>query len=137
MTIEHDPKIQAVQRMYEAFGLGDVDAILAELADDVDWVSVTDKGSASVPWYGAYRGKSEVPLFFKRIGSSVQVTDFTPLSFTSNATDVMVALQWGITVNTTGKHVSVAMQHWFRFDDGKIISARVVEDSEQTAAAFA
>ncbi|WP_158221124.1 nuclear transport factor 2 family protein [Kineosporia sp. R_H_3] len=136
MNTPINPKVEAVQRMYEAFGRGDVDAILAELADDVEWVSVTDKGSATVPWYGSYRGRSEVPLFFKRIGSAVQVNDFSALSFTSNDTDVMVALQWGFTVNATGKNVSVAMQHWFRFDDGKIIAARVVEDSEQTAAAF-
>jgi uncharacterized protein len=136
MTSSTDAKIQAVQRMYEAFGRGDVDAILAEVAEDVDWISLTDKGSPSVPWYGSYQGRSEVPRFFQQIGSNVRVTEFSPLSFTSNDTDVMVALEWGITVNATGKTVTVPMQHWFRFDHGKIIAARVVEDSERTAAAF-
>jgi leucyl aminopeptidase (aminopeptidase T) len=28
------------------------------------------------------------------------------------------------------------MQHWFRFADGKVVSVRASEDSEQTAAAF-
>ena len=131
-----DPKIAAVQRMYEALGRGDIDAILAELADDVDWVSVATNGSASVPWYGSYQGRAEVPRFFKEIGSNVQITEFSPLSFTSNDTDVMVALVWSITVHATGKSVTLPMQHWFRFADGKIVVVRTAEDSEQTAAAF-
>ena len=131
-----DPKIEAVQRMYEALGRGDTDAILAELADEVDWVSVTDKGDAQVPWYGSYQGKAEVPRFFKEIGSNVQITEFSPLSFTASETDVMVALQWGITVNATGKSVTLPMQHWFRFAKGKVVQVRALEDSARTAAAF-
>ena len=131
-----DPKIQAVQRMYEALGRGDMEAIVAEVADDVDWVSVTPAGSASVPWYGSYRGKADVPRFFKEIGANVQITEFSPLSFTTNDHDVMVALVWGITVNATGKSVTLPMQHWFRFVDGKVATVRTMEDSEQTAAAF-
>ena len=131
-----DPKIEGVQRMYEALGRGDVDGILAELADEVDWVSVTDKGDAIVPWYGSYQGKADVPRFFKEIGANVQITEFTPLSFTANETDVMVALRWGITVNATGKRVTQPMQHWFRFANGKVVQVRTLEDSARTAAAF-
>lgn len=133
---QSDPKIAAIQRMYEALGRGDIEAILAEVAEDVDWVSVTANGSASVPWYGSYQGRAEVPRFFKEIGSNVQITEFSPLSFTSNETDVMVALVWGITVHATSKSVTLPMQHWFRFADGKVVVVRTTEDSEQTAAAF-
>ncbi|MDP9332220.1 MAG: hypothetical protein M3Q30_02740, partial [Actinomycetota bacterium] len=37
--ITSDPKIEAVQRLYAAYGRGDVDAVLTELADDVDWAA--------------------------------------------------------------------------------------------------
>ena len=134
--LQSDPKIQAVQRRYEALGRGDIEAILTEVADDVDWGSVTPSGSPSVPWYGSYLGKAEVSRFFKEIGTNVQITEFSPQSFTANDTDVMVALVWGITVNATGKSVTLPMQHWFRFVDGKVAVVRTVEDSEQTAAAF-
>jgi len=133
---QSDPKIAAVQRMYEALGRGDVDAILAEVAEDVDWISVTANGSPSVPWYGSYQGRAEVPRFFKEIGSNVQITEFSPLSYTSNDTDVMVALVWGITVPSTGKTATLPMQHWFRFANGKVSVVRTAEDSEQTAAVF-
>lgn len=131
-----DPKIAAVQRMYEAFGRGDVDAVLAEVAEDVDWVSVSEAGSPDVPWYGSYQGRAAVPDFFARIGGNVDVSEFSLLAITANETDVMVALVWEITVRATGKKTRLPMQHWFRFANGKVAMGRTCEDSAQTAAAF-
>jgi uncharacterized protein len=126
--------IEAVQRLYAAYGHGDIDAVLAELADDVDWAA--EAASNSVPWYGSFLGKGEVPRFFKEIGSNVEITEFTPLSFTSNETDVVATVRWAYTVNSTGKRAAMYMQHWFRLADGKIVFFRGSEDSEQSAAAF-
>lgn len=129
-----DQKIETVQRLYEAYGRGDTEAVLSEVADDVEWAA--EAASTSVPWYGTFRGKAEVPRFFKEIGSNVEVTEFTPLSFTANDTDVIVAVHWTYTVNATGKSASMIMQHWWRFTGGKIVSFRGSEDTEQSAAAF-
>ena len=129
-----DPKVEAVQRLYEAYGRGDVDTVLAEVADDVDWAA--EASSTSVPWFGSHRGKGEVPRFFKEIGANVEVTEFTPLSFTSNDTDVVAIIHWSYTVHATGKTASMIMQHWWRFADGKIVYFRGSEDTEQSANAF-
>ena len=130
-----DPKIESVQRIYEAVGRGDVEAILAEVADDVDWAP--EAASASVPWYGVHRGKDGVSRFFEEIGSNVEISEFTPLSFTSNDTDVIATIRWAYKVNATGKSAAMNMQHWWRFDDGKVVFFRGSEDTEQSAAAFA
>ena len=58
MTIT-DTNLAAVQRLYAAYGRGDLAAVLDELADDVDWAA--EAASRSVPWYGEFRGKSAVP----------------------------------------------------------------------------
>ena len=129
-----DPKIEAVERLYEAYGRADVEAVLIEVADGVEWAA--EAASTSVPWYGPHKGKAEVARFFEEIGSSIDVTEFTPLSFTSNETDVIVAVHWAYTVRSTGKHAAMTMQHWWRFDDGKIVAFRGSEDTEQSAAAF-
>jgi len=129
-----DPKIEAVQRVYEAYGRADMEAVLGEVADDVDWAA--EAASTSVPWFGSHRGKGEVARFFKEIGSNIEVTEFTPLSFASNETDVVATVRWAYTVNTTGKSAAMLMQHWWRFADGKIVFFRGSEDTEQSAAAF-
>ena len=129
-----DPKIEAVQRIYEAVGRGDVEAILSEVADDVDWAA--EAASTSAPWYGSHLGKGGVSRFFQEIGSSIQITDFTPLTFTSNETDVIATIRWAYTVNASGKSAAMNMQHWWRFADGKVVYFRGSEDTEQSAAAF-
>jgi len=129
-----DPKIAAIQRLYAAYGRGDVDAVLAELADDVDWAA--EASGTAVPWWGAFRGKGDVPRFFKEIASNVEVTEFELVSLTSNETDVVATIHWTFTVKATGKTASMFMQHWWRFAGGKIVFFRGSEDSAQSAAAF-
>jgi ketosteroid isomerase-like protein len=90
-----DPKIETVQSIYEAFGRGDIEFILDQLTEDVDWESCPDSDVA--PWRGIHRGRAEVPAFFKELGSTLQITAFTPLSFTSNEADVMVVTHWAAT----------------------------------------
>jgi ketosteroid isomerase-like protein len=134
-TQHNDPKVDSVQRLYAAYGRGDVDAVLDELVDDVDWAAEAASGSA--PWYGSFTGKAEVPRFFKEIASSVDVTSFIVESLTSNDTDVVANVLWSYTVHATRRTVSMRMQHLWRFADGKIAYFRGSEDSEQTARAFA
>ena len=129
-----DPKIAAVHRLYAAYGRGDVEAVLAEVSDDVEWGA--EAASRSVPWYGEHRGKDDVARFFKEIAANVDVTEFTPLSFTANDTDVVAVVKWAYTVHATGKRAAMHMQHWWRFADGKIVKFLGSEDTDQSAAAF-
>jgi len=129
-----DPKIEAVERLYAAYGRGDVDAVLAELTDDVDWAA--EAAGEGVPWWGSFRGKAEVPRFFKEIGSNVEVGEFEVVSITSNETDVIAVVHWTFTVNATGKTASMYMQHWWRFAGSQICFFRGSEDSAQSAAVF-
>ncbi len=129
-----DAKVQAVQRLYAAYGQGDIDGVLATVASDVDWAA--EAAGTAVPWWGKFRGKDEVPRFFEAIGTNVDVTEFDIVSFTSNDTDVVATVHWTFTVKATGKTASMYMQHWWRFAEGKIVFFRGSEDSEQSAAAF-
>src|SRR5690348_7577869 len=125
-----DSKIETIQDIYGAFARGDVDAILDKLTDDVDW-AVEPEGSA--PWNGLRRGKAEVSNFFKALGENVEVTDFTPLAFASNETDVMVVIRYGVRVPATGKSGAMDLHHWWRFRDDKVSFVRGTEDTALTA----
>ena len=125
-----DPKITTVQSVYEAFGRADIGFILDQLTDDVDWASCPDSDIA--PWHGIRKGKAEVPNFFKALGENLEITEFTPLSFAANETDVMVVTRWSATAPATGKTVTMDIHHWWRFRDGKIYLYRGTEDTAQT-----
>ena len=126
-----DPKIAAIQSIYEAFGAGDAGFILDQLTDDVDWASCP--GSDVAPWHGIHRGRAEVPSFFKALTDTLEITEFTPLSFASNETDVMVVTHWGATAPATGKSATMDIHHWWRFRGDKICFYRGTEDTARTA----
>jgi ketosteroid isomerase-like protein len=126
--------LDAVGRLYAAYGRGDMGAVQDELADDVDWAA--EAASTSLPWSGPHRGKGEVPRFFDEIASNVEVTEFEIIGLTSNQTDVVATIHWSYRVRATGKTATMYMQHWWRFADGKIVFFRGSEDTEQSAAAF-
>jgi ketosteroid isomerase-like protein len=130
-----DIKTQTVQEIYEAFGRGDVDVILDRLTDDVDWAS--EAASTVAPWHGIHRGKGEVPNFFKALGEAIDVTEFTPLAFASNDTDVLVVIRFGMQARSTGKTGAMDLHHWWRFRDGKVCFYRGTEDTALTASLLA
>jgi len=125
-----DPKITTVQQIYEAFSRADIGFILDQLTDDVDWASCPDSDVA--PWHGIHQGKAEVPRFFKALGENLEITEFTPLSFAANDSDVMVVTRWGATAKATGKTAAMDIHHWWRFRDGKIYLYRGTEDTALT-----
>ena len=127
--------IETVKELYAAFGRGDVQAILDRLTDDVDWS--TDAAIASAPWYGARRGKAEVPSFFEGIARTGPVTEFTLVSIAGNDDgDVHAFIRYAFTVAATGKDVAMNLHHYWRFRDGMVCYVRASEDTALVAAAL-
>jgi ketosteroid isomerase-like protein len=126
--------IKIIQGVYEAFGHGDVAAILDAVAEDVDWAA--EAASSAAPWYGVRHGKGEVAKFFEAFGSTMEVEEFTPVSFAGNDTDVHSVVRFRARSRATGKLAAMNLHHFFTFRDGKIAYYRGTEDTAQTEAAL-
>jgi hypothetical protein len=124
--------IQTVKSVYEAFGRGEVEAILATVADDVDWATETTSDGA--PWYGVRSGKAGVASFFEDFGKTMEVEHFEPLAFAADGDDVMTVVRFVARSRETGRSASMDLHHWFRFRDGKIARYRGTEDTAITVA---
>ena len=61
-TSQTDANVATVQGIYEAFGRGDVPAILERLAEDVQWEAWADNHGqrAGVPWMSPRTGREGV-----------------------------------------------------------------------------
>jgi ketosteroid isomerase-like protein len=129
-----DVNTKIVQAVYEAFGRGDVAAIVDVVTDDVDWAA--DTSSTAAPWYGVHHGKDGVVAFFDAFGSTMDVQQFDPVSFTANDTEVHTLVHFKATRRATGTSIAMNLHHFFQFRDGKISYYRGTEDSAITAAAF-
>ena len=86
-----DVKIKTIAQVYDAFGRGDVAAILDAVTDDVDWAAETT--SAAAPWYGVRHGKDA---------------------------DVLSVVRCRARSRSTGKTLAMDLHHYFKFRDGKI-----------------
>ena len=127
-----DANIKTIAEVYQAFGRGDVAAILDAVTDDVDWAA--EAASSAAPWYGVRHGKEAVAAFFAAFGSTMEVEEFTPVSFAANETDVLTLVRFRARSRSTGKSASMNLHHYFRFRDGKVAYYRGTEDSAQTEA---
>ena len=124
---------KTIQRVYEAFGRGDIATILDSVTDDVDWSS--DAADASLaPWYGVRHGRDGVTAFFQDFGSTMEVEEFTPITFGSNDTEVFAVVRFTAKSRKTGRSATMNLHHWFQFRDGKIAYYRGTEDTAATAA---
>jgi ketosteroid isomerase-like protein len=127
--------IQIVKEIYDAVGRGDVDAILERVTDDVDWAA--EAAGTAAPWHGPRPGKAGVAQFFADLGSSIEITEFTPHSFTVGETVVHLLVDWRFRPIANGRPTSMTMHHYWQLRDGKVIRFRGSEDSALTAQAFA
>ena len=129
-----DVNIKTIEAVYDAFARGDVAAILDVVTDDVDWA--TETTSSGAPWYGVKRGKAGVGDFFSAFASTMEVEEFTPISFAANDTDVLTVVRFRAKSRATGKVAAMDLHHYFVFRDGLITYYRGTEDTAQTEAAL-
>src|SRR5262249_21741816 len=106
-----------VQQVYEAFGRGDVPALLALIADEVDWELV---GSASLPYAGRRRNHKEVADFFAAIPRADAIHVFEPREFIEGGEHVTVLGFERSTAIETGKEFETEWVHVFTIRNGKV-----------------
>jgi ketosteroid isomerase-like protein len=133
-TTNHKATIAA---MYEAFGRGDVAAILSHLSEDVTW-DVTDEPwtphAAGVPWMRPRRGHAEVQEFFAIVGEW-KYDRFEVLDMLESETQVAGVLRMSIEL-PNGSRIDEVVVHLFTFgEDGRVVALRRVLDTAANIAA--
>jgi uncharacterized protein len=92
--------LATVQRMFEAFGKGDLDGLLETVHPDSRWTYV---GANPRPAKGVYVGRDGAKRFFENILRNLDMTAFHLREFvTENDTVVVFGFEAG-TVKATGK----------------------------------
>ncbi len=109
--------VTVVQQAYEAFGRGDVPAILELVASDVDWEFA---GPAELGYAGRRRSHQEVAGFFAAVQQFDDIHTFEPREFIE-AGDHVTVLGWeSTTARDTGKKFEGEWVHVFTITAGKV-----------------
>lgn len=129
--------ITTVVKIYEAFGRGDVPAILEHLADDVAWESWRDNTAqkAGVPWMKKHTGREGVAEFFTVVGG-FKINDFQVLSLMAGDKQIAAEIEIDFVYPPTGAHVFEQEIHLWTFNDqGKVSRFRHYLDTAKHIAA--
>ena len=111
-------KVETVQMIYEAFGRGDVPAILDQLAEDVEWD--LDAPSYGVPIYEPGVGRAHAQRFFGLL-DDLEFARFEPTNFLAGGDQVAVTINLEVTVKATGRTAEALEIHLWTFgEDGKV-----------------
>jgi uncharacterized protein len=110
--------VETVQAIYEAFGKGDVPAILDKLAEDVEWD--LDAPSYGVPIYEPGVGRAHAQRFFESL-ADLEFARFEPTNFLTGGDQVAVTINIEVTVKATGRTAEALEIHLWTFgEDGKV-----------------
>jgi len=80
-------EVEVVNKMFQAFGTGNMDALKTTLTDSTVWVY---NGSETIPYSGTYKGKEAVVKFIGNIVSNVEILDFKVDQIIPNGKTVVV-----------------------------------------------
>jgi ketosteroid isomerase-like protein len=110
--------VETVQAVYEAFSRGDVQRILEQLADDVEWDQ--DAPGYGVPIYEPGVGKEHAARFFEAL-HGLEIHRFEPTNFLTGGNQVAVTINIEAEVKATGKKAQALEIHLWTFDeDGRV-----------------
>ncbi len=126
---------KTIQEIYEAFGRGDIPAIMEKLSDSIEWDY--SGNTADVPWFKKRRGKEEVAGFFESL-NELQFNKFEPKDFLEGKNIVVSILDIDLIVKSNGNRIiEEDAAHIWRFDsEGKIVSFRHGVDTYQHHSAY-
>ena len=127
---------QTVRDVYAAFQRQDVPAILALVADNVDWRN--DRvASSECPWNGNFSGKVNLPGFFKAVGEHLDLSVFDLTAIAASGSCVAAYLRIEGRVRRTGRTLQNDAVHFWTFNDrGQIASYRHFNDTAAELAAW-
>ena len=73
-----------IKGMYESFGRGDIDGVIAGLTPDIHWRVNGER--SDYPLFGVWNGTAEVKQFFAGVAELEQFSEFSPNEFYGPAT---------------------------------------------------
>src|SRR5688572_6348896 len=120
--------VGTVQGMYEAFGRGDIAAIMDVMADEVEWEQwdASNTGQdAGVPWLARRSGKDDVAGVFQAVADGLEFHSFQPINLMEGGNQVAATIDIDATAKATGERFRDEEIHLWTFDDaGKLAGLR-------------
>jgi len=127
-VMSYKPMIRA---LYDAFARGDIETILAALADDVVW-----DAPGGAPYSGRRFGRAGVRQYLAAVDRLVRIDEFDADEVLEDGDYVVVLGRERATVKESGRHFETAFAHLYKLRGGKVAEVRLFSDTNAAASAF-
>jgi uncharacterized protein len=118
-----------IQSAYDAFGRGDISAVLELLDDTVEWTA-----PAALPQGGQYHGKAGVGDFFQAIGGAWTALALDVESVSEAANGLVIGVVQASGTRQDGTPGGYGATHVFTVRDDKIVRFREYTDLDTSIA---
>jgi uncharacterized protein len=120
-----EQSVEVVKSTYEAFGRGDVPAVLGGMADDIEWYEAD-----GMPYGGLHRGPEAVAQnVFGPITEDIADFAVRPEEFIVSGDSIAVVARYTGSGKSTGKKLDLPAVHVFDVRNGKITRFRQFIDT--------
>ncbi len=124
--------LETIQSLYQAFGQGNLSAILERLSPEVHWEHWADHSAqrADHPFFAARNGHAGVADFFTTLAQQATVHEFKVLDLFGSGRQVAVEIEIDWTMLSTGRRQRDEELHLWTFgDDGLVRRMRHYVDT--------
>jgi ketosteroid isomerase-like protein len=130
--------IDVIKSAYAAFARGDIAAVTDLVSDDkFETWGVVSAAKARAPWHFQGKTKQDVPRYFSAVLGALEPLRFEPTAFAAAGAHVYATVDMEYKVRASGKTLVMrdAVMR-FKLDRGRIVDARVYEDTANTLEAL-
>lgn len=132
MTQSTQTSVQLAQSLYEAFGRGDVETVVAALDPDVEWCEA--EGNPMYPGHAFIGPQQVVEHVFARIGAEFEGFQIHPRRFLADGDTVVVEARYTATRHrATGKPMDAQVAHVWDLRDGRVVRFQQYADTRALA----
>lgn len=125
----NNPATQTILSVYDKFGKGDIEGVLA-MCDDKVVFDIEDRVFDSKA--RIFNGKAEVGQFFQELGKKFKYTKFQPSRFVADGDDVFILIDAEYEhIPPSGKYYTSTYTHHFKVMNGKITFFKGIDDFQQ------
>jgi ketosteroid isomerase-like protein len=128
-----ETNLDPVRAVYDSLGRGDLEAAVANFADDCE---IELMGPSSIPFAGTYRGGRGMRDFLNKFMNSADILDFAPDEFHGADGFVTVIGHEHARSKATGREWNTRLIDTYEVRDGKIHKFLCSYDTASVADAF-
>jgi uncharacterized protein len=126
--------VALIQKLFEAFGRGDVQTILSHCTPDCAFYC---PGPAAIPYAGSKKGAAEIQSYFSNLIGTQSNADLRIDQFVAEGNSVVAIGRYTAKVDATGRTIESPVALTFEVEGGKVTRHMVFHDTAAIAAGYA